>query len=318
MVDSVARLLTLLLAISSVTPALAFTADQVGFAVRVRNEVSSHRVLGVFVLPEGVVEIEVLGGSEALGGYRLEATTGIVQAIQPGRWAWRAPAENGLHPLKIVNAVSREAMTLNVFIIIPYQTLDGENLRGYHIGTYPHMPLRGLSVYLPPPGFVEVTPENRLVPVSPHFTLGQFVCKQAGGYPKYVFLRERLLLKLELLLERINAKGYAAETFHVMSGYRTPSYNTAIGNVKYSRHIYGDAVDIFIDEQPRDGMMDDLNRDGVIDSSDAAILRDSVEEMCGHSWYEPFIGGLASYKEKPHRGPFVHLDTRGFRARWNR
>ena len=60
----------------------------------------------------------------------------------------------------------------------------------------------------------------REVRLSPHFTLGQFVCKQAGGYPKYVVLRERLLLKLERLLEAVNAKGHAAETFHVMSGYR--------------------------------------------------------------------------------------------------
>ena len=107
-VDSMARLLILLLAISTVTPALAFTADRLSFAVRVRDEVSSHRVLGVFVLPEEDVQIEVLGGSEAAGGYRLEATAGIAQAVRPGRWTWRAPAENGLHPLKIVNALSRE------------------------------------------------------------------------------------------------------------------------------------------------------------------------------------------------------------------
>ncbi len=311
------RLLTLLIAISSITPVLAFTPDKLSFSVRVGDEVSSYQVLGIFVLPGQALEIEVLAGSETFGGYRLEATAGMVEETQPGRWTWRAPVEVGLHPLRIVNTATREPMTLNAFVIIPYEKLNGEKLLDYRIGSYPQMPLRGLSIYLPPRGFVEVTPENHMVRVSPHLTLGQFVCKQAGDYPKYVVLRERLLLKLELLLERINAKGYAAKTFHIMSGYRTPAYNKAIGNVEYSRHIYGDAVDIFIDDRPRDGAMDDLNRDGVIDSTDADILRDTVEEMYGQPWYEPFIGGLARYREKPHRGPFVHLDARGFRTRWD-
>ena len=30
------------------------------------------------------------------------------------------------------------------------------------------------------------------------------------------------------------------------------------GNVKYSRHVYGGAADIFIDENPKDEMMDDF------------------------------------------------------------
>ena len=310
-------LLALLIGVLSPSPALAFVADRLSFSVRVKDEVSSHRVLGVFVAPGEELEIEVLDGSQSPIGYRLEVTAGSVDGGTTGRWTWHTPAAKGLHPLRIVRAGSREVMILNVFVTVPYQKLEGEQLSGYRIGSYPQMPFRGLSIYLPPPGFVEVTSENRTVPVSPHFTLGQFVCKQAGGYPKYVVLRERLLLKLELLLERMNEQGYAAETFHVMSGYRTPSYNKGIGNVKYSRHIYGDAADIFIDERPRDGMMDDLNGDGSIDAADADILRDTVEEMVPKPWYEPFIGGLGRYQKKSHRGPFVHVDTRGFRARWN-
>lgn len=55
---------------------------------------------------------------------------------------------------------------------------------------------------------------------------------------------------LEFILEKVNAQGYRWETFCVMSGYRTPYYNKAIGNVRYSRHLWGDAADIFIDENP--------------------------------------------------------------------
>ena len=129
-------------------------------------------------------------------------------------------------------------------------------------------------------------------------------------------LRERLLLKLEAILEEVNRRGIAADTFHVMSGYRTPFYNAAIGNVPYSRHQYGDAADIFIDEHPRDGVMDDLDGDGKVDVGDADLLRGIVEEMSAESWWDRFVGGLGLYSTNAHHGPFIHVDARGYRARW--
>jgi hypothetical protein len=200
--------------------------------------------------------------------------------------------------------------------MVPYERLEGEYLNGYHIGKYPTIPLKQLPIYKPPMGFIEVTPENEETLVAPHFKLKQFLCKQAGGYPKYLVIKERLLLKLELVLEKTNEAGYRANTFHVMSGYRTPYYNRSIGNVRYSRHLWGGAVDIFIDEAPRDDMMDDLNKDGKNDYRDAAILYDIVDGMYGKPWYARFLGGLARYKRTTSHGPFVHIDVRGFRARW--
>ena len=101
-----------------------------------------------------------------------------------------------------------------------------------------------------------------------------------------------------------------------MSGYRTPFYNRAIGNVKYSRHLWGGAADIFIDEDPKDGTMDDLNRDGIINYKDAAVLYDIVDDLYGKPFYRIFMGGLGRYKKTANHGPFVHVDVRGFRARW--
>jgi acetyl-CoA carboxylase carboxyltransferase component len=60
-------------------------------------------------------------------------------------------------------------------------------------------------------------------------------------------------------LQALNEAGRTVERFVVMSGYRTPFYNAAIGNVPYSRHVWGGAADIYIDDAPRDGEMDDLN-----------------------------------------------------------
>jgi len=209
-----------------------------------------------------------------------------------------------------------DSITLNVFVMVPYNQLKGEYLGGYRIGKYPAIPYKQLPIYKPPKGFIEVTKENEETLVSPHFKLKQFLCKQESDYPKYIVLRERLLLKLELILEKVNEKGYRCDTFNILSGYRTPYYNRKIGNVKYSRHVYGGAADIFIDEDPKDDVMDDLNQDGKIDYRDAGIIYDIIDGMYGRPWYVRFLGGLGRYKKTEKHGPFVHVDARGFRARW--
>lgn len=200
--------------------------------------------------------------------------------------------------------------------MIPYTQLKGGYLNGYRIGNYPSIPLKQLPIYKPPRGFIEVTKENEDTPVSPHFKIKQFLCKQSGPYPKYIVVRERLILKLELILEKANERGYPCNSFNILSGYRTPFYNKAIGNVKYSRHLWGGAADIFIDENPKDNMMDDLNHDGKTDYHDADVLYDIIDDMYGKPFYKLFIGGLGRYRKTPSHGPYVHVDTRGFRTRW--
>ena len=89
------------------------------------------------------------------------------------------------------------------------------------------------------------------------------------------------------------------------------------GNVKYSRHVYGGAADFFIDENSKDDMMDDLNRDGKIYFKDAAIIYETIDELYGKKFYARLTGNLARYKKTSYHGPFVHVDVRGFRARWS-
>jgi uncharacterized protein YcbK (DUF882 family) len=107
------------------------------------------------------------------------------------------------------------------------------------------------------------------------------------------------------------------QSLHVMSGYRTPWYNRAIGNTtNFSRHAYGDAADVFVDND-RNDWMDDLSGDGRATVADARVLSAAVEAMAQSAWYAPFAGGLGVYESSPpRRGPFIHIDTRGHRARW--
>ena len=101
-----------------------------------------------------------------------------------------------------------------------------------------------------------------------------------------------------------------------MSGFRTPFYNAAIGNTTTSsRHLFGDAADIYIDHD-QDGVMDDLDGDGRITRDDAvalASLASEIAEADPSNWPN---GGIGIYNANAVHGPFVHIDARGYRARW--
>ncbi|MFH2051547.1 MAG: D-Ala-D-Ala carboxypeptidase family metallohydrolase [bacterium] len=294
--------------------AAPFADGRAGFEVRFRNLVIPYEVAAIFVMPGESIELEVVDPEP--GAVFTLAANGPVTERGRAKWSWMVPTAPGFEEIRITETASGRVMVLNVGILVPRSKVAGGVLNGYRMGDYPDVPLKGLSIYLPPAGFIEMTPENEYLKVSPHFTLGQFQCKQGGEYPKYIVLRTRLLLKLELILEEVNRRGYPCDTFAILSGYRTPQYNHAIGNVKYSRHVWGGAADIFIDSDPVDGTMDDLNGDGKNTIADAAVLYALIDHLYGEPWYSPFVGGLGQYRKTTAHGPFVHVDVRGFRARW--
>lgn len=290
---------------------VAFDPGDAGFTMTVQGVENRYRVFGIYVLPKETVHLE------CSTQVTLQAGAGKIEIRDPHTWQWTAPKTPGLVPLT-ARSRSGAVMTLNAFVLRPAAEVKDGALDGYRLGAYPAKPLKNLAVYRPPKGFLQVTPDLAGARVSPHFTLGQFVCKQAaGGAVPVVVLREALLLKLERILQEVNYQGYRVDTFVVMSGYRTPFYNRAIGNVQYSRHIYGGAADIFIDASPEDGVIDDLNRDGRVDRRDAAVLYDLIERLSRQEgWSYP--GGLGEYDATETHGPFVHVDSRGRRARWGR
>lgn len=289
-----------------------YAAERASFSVQVKEIVSPYLVFGLFVMPGETIDLETVFTRPG-DAYVLAADAGTVAGEASGQWQWTAPEQPGAYTLRVTGPF--ETMTLNVFVKTPFDNANPV-LNGYRVGAYESRPLRGNLRFKPPRGLVEVNEETAGLRVSPHFTLGAFACHQPGRPNKYVILDERLLLKLEMLLEALNRNGVAAQTFTVMSGYRTPWYNKSIGNTtRYSLHLYGRAADVYIDDD-RDGRMDDINGDGRVDVEDARMLYTFVDDMKERSWYQPFLGGLGLYGPKPHRGPFVHVDTRGYVARW--
>jgi hypothetical protein len=261
------------------------------------------------------VELEWIGLPDT-GGADIAASAGTLRQRSATRWWWTAPAAAGIYRVELVRSVVGESMLFNMFVLVAGTELKGGHINNYPIGAYPAPVLQRSRVLSAPRGFIEVTRENEEMLLSPHFRLRQFLCKQEADYPKYVVLSEKLFIKLELILEGVHSQGYRCDTLEIMSGYRTPVYNRAIGNVKYSRHQWGDAADIFIDENPRDGVMDDLNGDGRSDHRDAAVLQRIVDELQRGSAQGKLAGGPARYPSNRAHGPFVHLDVRGYLARW--
>lgn len=286
--------------------------ETASFSVRARGETIPYRVFGLFVMPGERVLLEI--AKDGAGAFEVIASNGLVESSPPDGWHWTAPSERGLYPIQVIDHISSDTMTLNAFVLVPYTRQ--ETLDGYRIGRYQQTGLAHTAAYAVPHGFIEVTPGNQSAQVAPHFTLAQFVAKQASGYPKYLVLQEKLLLKLELLLDSVQARGIPASTFRVMSGYRTPFYNRSIGNrTIFSRHLYGDAADIYIDENG-DGSMDDLNGDRRINREDARYLARVVGQVEETSAFTRFLGGIGLYRSRANHGPFIHVDARGVPTRW--
>ena len=152
--------------------------------------------------------------------------------------------------------------------------------------------------------------------MSDHYKLSDFQCKLDGD-TKFVVLRPEALVKLEILQHELATRYQLGfDRFTIMSGYRTPYYNAKIGTeTSRSRHLYGDAMDIYVDAN-RDGKMDDLNRDGRIDTGDAQYLLSIAEDLDHSAEWGWLKGGAGVYHANRAHGPYLHVDARGYVARW--
>jgi uncharacterized protein YcbK (DUF882 family) len=200
----------------------------------------------------------------------------------------------------------------------PFADKKNGRIGKYRMGSWPYERRRASNEsYANPEGFIEVTPDNQDTYVSDHFRLRDFLTKdQHAVWPKYLVLDTRLLDKLELMIDELSRKGVSVRHVSVMSGFRTPQYNqqgVGAGRAQTSRHQYGDAADVFVDND-RNGRLDDLNGDGRVNTRDVAVMVAAVERV--ERAHPELIGGAGTYRSTSAHGPFVHVDARGYRARW--
>ncbi len=121
-----------------------------------------------------------------------------------------------------------------------------------------------------------------------HFRLSEFRCEGpecAGKLPSYI--SPKLVEILEQIRDRCGGR-----PIHILSGFRCPTHNAAVGGASESRHMHGDAADIRIE-----GMA-------------TKTLHAEVDLVVADR------GGVGYYPRRGGRAGFVHVDARGQRARW--
>ncbi|MFN3430193.1 MAG: hypothetical protein ACK46X_09575 [Candidatus Sericytochromatia bacterium] len=230
---------------------------------------------------------------------------------------WQAPLKPGSHRITATALVAGKQLsrTIHMVVTVPVANVRNGKLNGYPIGSYPKGFGAGTSMvanrgvrnsYDVPLGFVELTKATLDVPVSEHYKLRDFAGKDAFvGGKKYLFVEPKLVEKLERLIDSMQSSGYACSKLELMSAYRSPWLNAAIGNqTSLSRHTYGDAADMIVS---------DFNRDGRADKADATILWKTVDKLDKET---ALTGGAGWYNPTGGHGYFIHTDTRGSAVRW--
>jgi hypothetical protein len=260
-----------------------------------------------------------LGADSLPEGTAVHYSSDAATHASPDTTAVLAPDEPGVWRVAIkIGAAIRPLSDFNLITLKPFSAKQRGRIGLYFLGSWPNERARARARNAAPRGFIEVTFENRNTYVSEHFRLGDFLTKnQFDVWPKYLVLETRLLDKLELVLAELRALGISTEGVKVLSGFRTPQYNRGGGDPRgraaLSRHMYGDAADIYIDNDGNGGM-DDLNGDGRVNIRDARVILDAVERV--ERAHPQLVGGCGIYSGTGSHGPFTHIDTRGFRARW--
>lgn len=267
----------------------------------------------------------VLTDSLGLDSLPAEAAVELEEVDRPGR---RVVDDGGAEPgvfnvvLRLRNEVRRVA-DMAILNPLPSRLIQDGRVGDYLVGEWPTRAERPANLqteaYDAPAGLIAVTPENRDLPVSEHLKLGDFLTKgQEDVWPKYVAITPELLDKAELTIQQLEKMGHSVENIGVISAFRTPHYNAFGGSTggrgSVSRHMYGDALDFYVDND-RDGVMDDLNGDGNVDMQDGRVIAEAADQV--EQEYPEYVGGIGIYRPNPgaHSG-FVHIDSRGYRARW--
>ena len=227
-------------------------------------------------------------------------------------------SQPGVYPLE---ASLFDGHPFSLITLLPFNRKARGRVGDYRVGWWPAERHRLRSTaYENPDGFIRVTPDNQDTPVSEHFRLRDFLTHdQQDIWPKYIVLREALVDKLELIIDDLASHGHPDAHLVIMSGFRTPAYNAQGvgahgGRARDSRHQFGDAADIYVDDDG-DGVMDDLNGDGRVDTRDARVLLASVDRV--EAAHPELVGGAGVYRGTRGHGPFLHVDVRGEAVRWS-
>lgn len=122
---------------------------------------------------------------------------------------------------------------------------------------------------------------------NPYFKIEEFKCKCGCEMPANMPSDELVDLLVEI-------REFYDKPVKIKSGYRCKQHNRAVGGAPRSRHLVGDAADFIVREVPTNEVYEH-------------VIRTYNDMGCGIAIY---------VNESFPCGGFVHLDTRGYKARW--
>ncbi len=123
--------------------------------------------------------------------------------------------------------------------------------------------------------------------------------KYGSTTPIYWGIKPSILFKLLELKTLMESRNLDFDAITINSGHRTPHINEKVGGASKSRHIVGEAVDLKIGDVDQDGFRTADDKNKVLKICDLELIKDQ--------------GGVGKYPGTM----VIHIDTRGYRARWN-
>ncbi|MGI9139898.1 MAG: D-Ala-D-Ala carboxypeptidase family metallohydrolase [Gemmatimonadaceae bacterium] len=215
------------------------------------------------------------------------------------------PKQPGFYRVALVRGSEQRVIEgLAVAVLAPFKDKVGGLINGYRIGTYLNEKVGGNRA--PPEGFMEIMPGDLGLRITKHLRVSDFVTHDnQKSWPRYAAVSPNLLDKIELVVAEIQRwhGGEVDFALDVKSGFRSPDHNQRVNRAaRDSRHQYGDAADVAMD----------VNGDGKFNAADTRMLGLAVEIV--ELKHPHLAGGLGMYLRASK--PYVHIDTRGKKARW--
>ncbi len=226
-------------------------------------------------------------------------TRSLSDSVASPTWLVICPPKNWQHPIPIAHESLEAFVSLATRLKLLY-TIDDEQKKlyvghrestdlppglrfpsGWTASVHPEEQAGPIYKAVDPTAaapLIRAFPDARL---SDHFKLSEF--RPAPNTYDFIRIAPGLVEALEEIRARVG------EPLHVTSGYRPADYNREVGGVSNSSHVDGLAADFYADGISTANLFE--NSDSVIGSR----------------------GGVGYY---PNSG-FVHVDLRGYRARWS-
>ncbi|MDG1484124.1 MAG: D-Ala-D-Ala carboxypeptidase family metallohydrolase [Myxococcota bacterium] len=167
---------------------------------------------------------------------------------------------------------------------------------------YPE-PYDGSQQYSAPVRFIDLTAADPSLLLAPNFALDEVMQEYKGDYGLY---QVHVMEYIQAIRDTIGGALY------VNSGYRNVSYNAGVGGSTYSRHMYGDAVDMYSNSASLSELADicDSLGAGYVSEYETHVHCDWRDDLLDVAFYD--VG--RSHREAPRQAHHGTLHEDG--GRW--